>query len=211
MARVLSGPTLRLSPSHVVTILFILARRNPKSGLSPNQGTFTLELSYPSAQVNKSVVSAIPPLGHKENQDLFASSPLSIKPNSIFMAPDFQRTYNPTYSSLVWCTYQVFLLNTFVQYVDVFGIFIPILFREHPRVKRNSSTARLLHVSAVSGVGVDQGASHPVQTIVFTHTGEPHKMEMVVISYDPQGCRLVSQSVPVLYLRIHFYIYCAPI
>ena len=127
------------------------------------------------------------------------------------MAPDFQRTYNPTYSSLVWCTYQVFLLNTFVQYVDVFGIFIPILFREHPRVKRNSSTARLLHVSAVSGVGVDQGASHPVQTIVFTHTGEPHKMEMVVISYDPQGCRLVSQSVPVLYLRIHFYIYCAPI
>ena len=37
----------------------------------------------------------------------------------------------------------------------VYRIFILFLLRELPRVKRNSSTARLLHVSAVSGVGVD--------------------------------------------------------
>jgi hypothetical protein len=98
------------------------------------------------------------------------------------------------------------------------GIFIPILFRELPRAKRNSSTARLLHVSAVSGVGAHPG--HLTQrdwqfllileirgisaTSIQHHYRCWHLyMRVVVINYDPHfrnyiyiahQCKCLSQA-----------------
>ena len=59
-----------------------------------------------------------------------------------------------------------------------YGIFIPILFRELPRVKRNSSTVRLVQISMRRRGG--PGAFHPAQTAVFSLTGDLRSMVLLV-------------------------------
>jgi hypothetical protein len=64
----------------------------------------------------------------------------------------------------------------------LFGIFIPILFRELPKVKRNSSTVHLVLLRVLNDVGGGPEASHPAQTVVFTHTGESAEKIQLVFS-----------------------------
>ena len=119
-------------------------------GLSPNQGTFTLELSYPSAQINKSAAAAITPLGQVPH--------LPVAANRISYSCGSARQ---------------------LAALLVHGIFIPILFRIFPESRETHLRCIRCRPRGLSrtfylpyDVGVDQGAFHPAQTIVFTHIGD---------------------------------------
>lgn len=126
-----------------------------KFGLSPNQGTFTLELSYPSAQINKSAVSAIPPLGHnKRNQDFVwrAICGQIIKP------------INPSW----------LLTPKSVPYRSR----LTYNFTQSYKCSRNIKFSSLIALSRCSR-WVDQGAFHPAHGSFSTYWSPEEPMQLV--------------------------------